>query len=74
MTIRGRVRDGVVVPDEPGTLPEGAEVQIELVAGKMPPETSKLRQGGMWNGQVRIADDFDQLPDDLADAFGMRTP
>ena len=27
---------------------------------------------GIWRGQVHIADDFDELPDDLADAFGMR--
>lgn len=29
------------------------------------------RQGGQWKGKVRIADDFDALPDDIADAFGM---
>lgn len=27
---------------------------------------------GSWRGQVRIADDFDELPDDIADAFGAR--
>ena len=27
---------------------------------------------GLWKGQVRIADDFDELPDDLADALGAR--
>lgn len=27
---------------------------------------------GAWRGRVRIADDFDELPDDLADAFGTR--
>jgi antitoxin (DNA-binding transcriptional repressor) of toxin-antitoxin stability system len=26
---------------------------------------------GVWEGQVRIADDFDELPDDIAEAFGM---
>ncbi len=25
---------------------------------------------GAWKGQVRIAEDFDELPDDIADAFG----
>lgn len=25
---------------------------------------------GAWQGQVRIADDFDELPPDLAEAFG----
>jgi len=27
---------------------------------------------GIWRGQVHIADDFDELPDDMAEAFGMR--
>ena len=25
---------------------------------------------GRWSGQVRIAEDFDELPDDVAEAFG----
>jgi prevent-host-death family protein len=29
-----------------------------------------LRQLGGWEGQVWIADDFDELPDDIAEAFG----
>jgi prevent-host-death family protein len=27
---------------------------------------------GVWRGRVHIADDFDELPDDIADAFGAR--
>lgn len=27
--------------------------------------------GGSWEGQVWIADDFDELPAELADAFGV---
>ena len=27
---------------------------------------------GIWRGRVHIADDFDELPDDIAEAFGMR--
>jgi prevent-host-death family protein len=27
---------------------------------------------GIWRGQVQIADDFDELPDDIAEAFGAR--
>jgi prevent-host-death family protein len=26
---------------------------------------------GMFEGQIEIADDFDELPDDIAKAFGM---
>ena len=29
------------------------------------------RQGGQWKGLVRIADDFDTLPDEVASAFGI---
>ncbi len=29
------------------------------------------REGGQWKGRVRIADDFDVLPDDIAAAFGI---
>jgi prevent-host-death family protein len=28
---------------------------------------------GAWQGKVRIAPDFDELPDDLAESFGMRS-
>ncbi len=31
---------------------------------------SKL--AGCWEGKVEIAPDFDELPDDIADAFGIR--
>ena len=27
---------------------------------------------GAWHGRVRIADDFDELPEDIADALGAR--
>jgi hypothetical protein len=27
---------------------------------------------GVWRGQVEMADDFDELPDDIAEAFGIR--
>jgi prevent-host-death family protein len=29
------------------------------------------REGGQWKGRVRIAEDFDILPDDIAAAFGV---
>ncbi len=29
------------------------------------------REGGQWKGRVRIADDFDDLPADIAAAFGV---
>jgi prevent-host-death family protein len=27
---------------------------------------------GVWRGKIHMADDFDELPDDIAEAFGMR--
>jgi prevent-host-death family protein len=27
---------------------------------------------GLWRGRVHIADDFDELPDDIAEPFGIR--
>lgn len=70
MTIRGRVQQGVVVLDCPGALPEEAEVEVVFCRERSDPQ--QPRQGGMWMGQVHVADDFDELPDGIAEAFGMR--
>ncbi len=32
------------------------------------------RIGGQWKGRVRIAEDFDTLPDDIAATFGIEQP
>jgi len=69
MTFSGHVHNGVIVPDVPTQLPEGAEVRIELLPSKEA-SASPRRRGGQWRGQVRIAEDFDELPSDLAEAFG----
>lgn len=29
------------------------------------------RRGGQWHGKIRIAQDFDELPTDIAEAFGV---
>jgi len=34
-------------------------------------ESGAPRKEGQWKGKVRIADDFDELPEDIARAFGM---
>jgi len=34
-------------------------------------ESRKKREPGVLRGQIRISDDFDDLPDDIADSFGM---
>lgn len=52
----------------------------EIVIGKAGDPVAKLvpfdgsnapRRGGQWRGRVRIADDFDDLPADLAAVFGV---
>jgi prevent-host-death family protein len=34
--------------------------------------TSLAAVRGAWRGRVRVADDFDELPDDIAEVFGAR--
>ena len=50
----------------------------EIVIGRAGSPTAKLvpyrpardpRQGGQWKGQIWMAEDFDELPADLTDAF-----
>ena len=45
-------------------------LKAEQAPGKQP---SAPRQGGQLRGKIQIADDFDTLPDDLAEAFGMKS-
>jgi hypothetical protein len=60
---------GEFLAEEGGQFADGGVVdRIEVFAA----EPRKLkRRGGMWKGQVVIADDFDTLPSDLAAAFGV---
>ncbi len=50
----------------------------EVIIGKAGKPVAKLipyvqndepRRGGQWRGKVKIADDFDELPENLAVAF-----
>lgn len=50
-------------------IAEAGQPMVRLVPIR-PDETP--RQGGQWKGRVRIAEDFDTLPEDLAEAFGMQ--
>jgi len=63
-------------------LVERVEAGEEIVLTRRGEPAARLvpeRQGGgfaslagVWRGRVRIADDFDELPDDLAESLGMR--
>jgi prevent-host-death family protein len=41
---------------------------VRLVPVGTPSSLASVR--GMWRGQVWMADDFDELPPDIAEAFG----
>jgi prevent-host-death family protein len=41
-----------------------------LVPVEAPNSFASIR--GIYRGQITVADDFDELPDDIAEAFGMR--
>jgi hypothetical protein len=69
MVVEGSLRNGVVVPDSPLNVPEGTRVRIE-VADEVVSTAGGPRRGGFWRGQVHIAPDFDELPEDIARAFG----
>ena len=46
MTVRGKVKNGVIVLDNGSTLPEGAEVEVRQVLKKKPAaRTGKKRPG-----------------------------
>ncbi|MCP9489419.1 MAG: type II toxin-antitoxin system prevent-host-death family antitoxin [Solirubrobacteraceae bacterium MAG38_C4-C5] len=46
------------------------EPVARLVPASEPSSLGTVR--GAWRGRVHMADDFDELPDDIADAFGAR--
>uniref|UniRef100_A0A7C4QVV0 DUF104 domain-containing protein n=1 Tax=Schlesneria paludicola TaxID=360056 RepID=A0A7C4QVV0_9PLAN len=74
MMLAGHVHKGVIVLDEPATLPEGTPVRVEVLT---PEDVSKSqaaparRQGGQYAGQIWMAPDFDEWPPDLQEALGM---
>jgi prevent-host-death family protein len=38
----------------------------------VPSSSSLARVRGAWRGRVRMAEDFDELPDDIAEVFGAK--
>ena len=64
-------------------LVERAAKGEEIIIGKAGKPMAKLvpcrsalesREPGYWRGRVRIAPDFDELPEDIAAAFRGTTP
>lgn len=71
MILTGHVRDGLVIPDQPISLPDGAQVRFELLPECGTTANDLQRPGGLWKGRVQVSEDFDDLPDDIGAAFGM---
>lgn len=59
MTYRGRIKNGVVVLDEPGQLPDGAEVEVRPIStnGDAPTLYDRLKD---------VVGAADGLPTDMA--------
>ncbi len=73
MTVLGHVQNGAIVLDQPLHVPEGTMARVELLTSNQSGATpAQPRQGGQWKGRVVIAPDFDLLPDDIQEAFGMQ--
>ena len=66
MSYRGHVKDGLVVLDTPGLLPEGAEVRIEVVSSEK--EGPLLDEKGETLGDklMKFAGRAVGLPEDAA--------
>ena len=60
MTYKGRVKNGVVVLDEPSALPEGAEVRVEPVVNVE--EFKKFREAFL-----KFAGIMEDMPPDMAE-------
>jgi predicted DNA-binding antitoxin AbrB/MazE fold protein len=60
MSFKGHVQNGVVVLDEPASLPEGSEVRVELadIEGQL----ASLREG-----LLKFSGIVDDLPEDLSE-------
>lgn len=71
MVYRGHVRNGVVELDEPGSLPEGAEVSVEMVPVRKESaegrESSESRGGPSLYERLRhVIGKVDDLPPDFS--------
>lgn len=71
MTLDAQVQNGLIVPLQSLPFAEGTKLRIEAEVVSPPAEEKKQRVGGTLRGQIWIAPDFDELPPDIAKAFGM---
>ena len=68
MTIRGHIRNGVVVFDEPLALPEGTEVVVQEVPAKAaPPDASDRPRKTLAERFKNVIGVIDDLPSDFSE-------
>jgi hypothetical protein len=72
MTLHGHIQNGVVVLDDGPLLPDGTPVCVEMVDALQEHNRGAQRQGGQYAGQIWMAPDFDEWPEDLQESLGMR--
>jgi hypothetical protein len=66
----GQIQNGAIIPDQPLQYPNGTRVNFE-VHQVTSTQCQRLRQYGQLRGRIKIASDFDVLPDNIATAFGV---
>jgi hypothetical protein len=66
MTYRGRVRNGVVVLEDPNALPEGTEVSVRPMKPRRKPAKGKQRPVTVKPGLLKLAGKAKDLPADAA--------
>ena len=67
MVYHGRVKGGVIIPDPPANLPEGAEVNIELVRAQDAGTPASTNKGTTpFAGILDLAGQAQNLPADAA--------
>jgi len=66
MTYRGKVKNGVVVLDDPKAIPEGAEVSVRPLKGNARKGGGKGRPATMYERYKRFIGKAKGLPADLA--------
>ncbi len=64
MTYRGHVKNGQITLDEPVELPEGAAVNVDVVAVEI--VENGAEQPTIWEKLLKLAGTVEGLPSDLA--------
>jgi len=66
MTYRGRIKNGVVVLEGPAALPEGAEVEVQLVDRPEPRDPDRAPSPTLASRLAPFIGKLEGLPSDLS--------